>query len=161
MVVYPTLKFLRKLMVVADKIFGIKRHLQLSLCHLQCQVCDASCSNTGSCWCVKFIPDCIDIYLSVMTVKTVMRPQMLIKDANEIPSVRRNRKLLHVSKRSFFLNNLFQTKNWIQYLQKPQLDWISVNLNGNPHSAGLPPFHSVELLSANGDSTIDSSVYDD
>lgn len=116
MVVYPTLKFLRKFMVFADKIFGIKTHLQLSLCHLQCQVCDASCSNTGSCWCVKFIPDCIDIYLSVMTVKTVMRPPMLIKDANKIPSVWRNRKLLHVSKRSFFFNNLFQTKNWTQYL---------------------------------------------
>lgn len=44
-------------------------NLQLSLCHLQCQVCDASCSDAGSCGCVKFIPDCVDIDLSKTTAE--------------------------------------------------------------------------------------------
>lgn len=47
--------------------------LQLSLSHLQRQVCDASSSDAGSRGGVKLVPDCIDIGLSETTAATTVK----------------------------------------------------------------------------------------
>lgn len=138
-----------------------KPHLQFSLCHLQCQVCDTSRSNTGSCWRVNFIPDCVDINLSVK------------KNSDEVGDVHRcwiktkiKPLVLKKSKLSAFcliteLRLKTGPTNLTTRFTEIKSDSVSHNLTWHPQSAGLPLFHSVELLPANADWTIDTPVYDE
>lgn len=106
-------------------------HLQLALCYFKRQVCDTSCSDTRSCWCVKFIPDGINVHLSVGRVGTQSHTvELLNSDAVKIKTIRKMRQFQvqrHQSWTPDLVNSLTQQvdgKQGVPYWQFLELTQI-------------------------------------